>query len=261
MGNFKILCLGDAVGPAALEAISKNLASLRKKYGADMVIINGENVSSGNGIMPDEADQLFYSGVDVITGGNHIWQKNRIYSYLDDTSEIIRPANYPPSNPGHGYTIVNMGAARVLVMNVLGTVFMESLACPFETVDKILEREKGNYDISVLDIHAEATAEKKSLAYYLDGRVNVIFGTHTHVATADEQVLPKGSGYITDLGMCGCQESCLGVEAEIIIDKLKSKMPARFKLAEGDITLCGALFELDENFKAVSVTRIKEREL
>lgn len=261
MEKFKILCFGDVVGPAALDVFTKNLSRLRKKYGADMVIVNGENVSEGNGIMPDEADALLYSGVDVITGGNHIWQKNRIFSYLDDKNEIIRPANYPPSNPGRGYTVVDMGSARVLVMNVLGTVFMESLACPFETVDKILEKEKGRYDIAVLDIHAEATAEKKALAYYLDGRVNVIFGTHTHVATADEQVLPKGSGYITDLGMCGCEKSCLGVESEIIIEKLKSKMPARFKLADGEITLSGALFELDKDFRVRSVERIKESEL
>lgn len=261
MEKFKILCFGDIVGPATLEAFTKNLPQMRKKYGADMVIVNGENVSEGNGIMPDEADALIYSGVDVITGGNHIWQKNRIFSYLDEKKEIIRPANYPPSNPGRGYMVVDMGCARVLVMNVLGTVFTEPLACPFDTVDKILEKEKGNYDISVLDVHAEATAEKKALAYYLDGRINVIFGTHTHVTTADEQILPKGSGYITDLGMCGCEESCLGVESGIIIDKLKNKMPARFKLADGKITLNGALFELGRDFRVTSVSRIKESEL
>lgn len=258
MENFKILCLGDIVGPAALEALRKNLAAIRKRYGVSLVIANGENVSEGNGIMPDDADELFYAGVDVITGGNHTWQKNRIFTYLDDKNEIIRPANYPPSNPGKGYTVVSVGYARVLVMNVLGTVFMESLACPFETVDKILEKEKGNFDISVLDIHAEATAEKKALAYYLDGRVDVIVGTHTHVTTADEHILPKGSGYITDLGMCGCEESALGVEAQIVIDKLRYKMPVRFKQASGEITLNGAIFEFDKNFKVVSVSRIRE---
>ncbi len=258
MENFKILCLGDVVGPAALEALRKNLAAVRKKYGVSLVIANGENVSEGNGIMPDDADELFYAGVDVITGGNHTWQKNRIFTYLDDKNEIIRPANYPPSNPGKGYTVVSTGYARVLVMNVLGTVFMESLACPFETVDKILEKEKGNFDISVLDIHAEATAEKKALAYYLDGRVDVIVGTHTHVTTADEHILPKGSGYITDLGMCGCEESALGVEAQIVIDKLRYKMPVRFKQASGEVTLNGTIFEFDKDLRVVSVNRIRE---
>ncbi len=261
MENFKILCLGDIVGSRALEVLAKNLSIIRKKHGASLVIANGENVSEGNGIMPDEADELLYAGVDVITSGNHIWHKNRIFSYLDDKGEIIRPANYPIENPGRGYTVVDTGSARVLVMNVLGTVFMESLACPFETVDEILEKEKGNFDIAVLDIHAEATAEKKALAYYLDGRVNVIFGTHTHVTTADEQILPKGSGYITDLGMCGCEESCLGIEAGIVIDKLRYKMPVKFRQASGKVTLNGAIFELDKDFKVVSVNRIRETEL
>ncbi len=261
MGNFKILCLGDVVGTDTLDVLVKNLSALRGKYDITFVIANGENVEEGNGLMPEDADELFYSGVDVITSGNHIWRKNRIHQYLDDKSEIIRPANYPSSTPGKGYTIVDTGSVRVLVMNVLGTVFMEPLACPFETVDKILEKEKGNFDISVLDVHAEATAEKKALAYHLDGRVNVIFGTHTHVTTADEQILPKGSGYITDLGMCGCEESALGVEVGAVIDKLKYKMPTRFKHAVGKITLNGALFELDKNFKVVSVTRIKETDL
>ncbi len=258
MKNFRILCFGDVVGPEALDGFNKSLPALRKKYEADMIIVNGENVSEGNGIMPDEADSMIYSGVDVITSGNHIWQKNRIFQYLDDKNEIIRPANYPPSNPGRGYTVVDMGSARVLVMNVLGTVFMDALACPFETVDKILEREKGRYDISVLDIHAEATSEKKALGYYFDGRVNVIFGTHTHVSTSDGHVLPKGSGYITDLGMCGVEETCLGVESQIIIDLLKNKMPARFKLATGKITLNGALFEVGGDGKVNTVTSVKE---
>ncbi len=261
MENFKILCLGDIVGSDALSTVTKNLSALRKKYDISFVVANGENVSDGNGIMPEDADELFYSGVDLITSGNHIWKKNRVFRYLDDKNEIIRPANYPATNPGRGYAVVDTGVARVLVINVLGTVFMDSLACPFETVDKILDKEKGNFDVSVLDIHAEATSEKKALGYYLDGRVSVIFGTHTHVATADEQILPKGSGYITDIGMCGCEDSALGVEAGIVIDKLRYKMPIKFRQAKGKIALNGAVFELDKNFKTVSVKRIKETDL
>ena len=258
MGNFNLLCLGDIVGPDTLSCMQKNLGAVRRKYDVSMVVANGENVAEGNGIDPEDAEDLFACGVDVITSGNHVWKKNRIYSYLDDKEEIIRPANYPSSVPGKGYTIFETGVARVLVMNVLGTMFMDSLACPFETVDKILEREKGRYDISALDIHAEATAEKKALGYYLDGRVNAIFGTHTHVTTADEQILPKGSGYITDVGMCGCEESALGVEVENVISKFRTKMPTRFKLASGKITLSGVLFYFDNNFRLVSVERIKE---
>ena len=258
MGNFNLLCLGDIVGPETLSCMQKNLGAIRRKYGVSMVVANGENVAEGNGITPEDAEDLFACGVDVITSGNHIWKKNRIYSYLDDKEEILRPANYPSSVPGKGYTVFETGVARVLVMNVLGTMFMDPLGCPFETVDKILEREKGRYDISVLDIHAEATAEKKALGYYLDGRVNAIFGTHTHVTTADEQILPKGSGYITDVGMCGCEESALGVDVENVITRLKTKLPTRFKPASGKINVNGLLFSFDKNLKLTSVERIKE---
>ena len=258
MAGIRILCLGDIVGQQTLSALQKNLGTIRKKHRIDMVLANGENISEGNGIMPDDADTLFYSGVDVISSGNHIWQKNRIYSYLDDKKDIIRPANYPSSAPGRGYTVCEIAGVRVLVMNVLGRVFMESLDCPFETVDRILERERGNFDLSVLDIHAEATAEKKALGYYLDGRVSAIFGTHTHVTTADEQILPKGSGYITDLGMCGCESSALGVEVDAVIEKLKSKLPVRFKQAIGEITLNGVVFDFDSEMKLKEIFRVKE---
>lgn len=259
MAGLRILCLGDIVGQQTLLVLRKQLGAIRKKYGVDMVIANGENVAEGNGIMPDDADELLYSGVDVITGGNHSWQKNRIYQYLDDKSEIIRPANYPAEAPGRGYTIYETAGVRVLVINMLGRVFMEPLDCPFEASDRILEREKGNYDISILDFHAEATAEKKSLGYYLDGRVSAIFGTHTHVTTADEQILPKGSGYITDVGMCGCEDSALGVDVATVIEKLKNKLPVRFKQASGTITLNGIVFEFDGKFRTVKVERIRER--
>lgn len=261
MESFKILCLGDTVGPQTLSYLQKNLGAVRQKYNVSFVTANGENIAEGNGITPDDADELFASGVDVITLGNHTWKKNKIYTYLDDKEEIIRPANYPSNAPGKGYTIFDTGSVRVLVMNILGTVFMESLACPFETADKILAREEGNYDISLLDIHAEATAEKKAIAYYLDGRVSAVYGTHTHITTADEQILPKGSGYITDVGMCGCEESALGVEVSDVIAKLKNKMPTRFRQTSGKITLNGVVFEFDKKFKLVSVMRIKETDL
>ncbi len=262
MEKFTLLCLGDTVGQATLDCLRKNLGGIRKKYAIDIVVANGENIAEGNGIMPDDADELFMSGVDLISGGNHTWQKNRIYSYLDDKSEIIRPANYPASCPGTGYTVYDCGGLRILFMNIMGNVFMEALDSPFDTADKILEKEKGKYDISLLDFHAEATAEKKALGYYLDGRVDVIFGTHTHVTTADEQILPKGSAYITDVGMCGCEESALGVDVNAVISKFRTKMPTRFVHAVGNITLNGLLVTFTKQggmFKPSEVMRFRER--
>ena len=191
----------------------------------------------------------------MITSGNHVWKKNRIYTYLDDKEEIIRPANYPSSAPGKGYTIFETGVARVLVMNVLGTMFMDSLACPFETVDKILEREKGRYDISVLDIHAEATGEKLAIGYAYDGRINVIFGTHTHVKTQDLQILPSGTGYVTDVGMCGESGGIIGMDASVVVERMRTHLPLPFKAASGACRADGAIFTLDTSSGKVTCVK------
>jgi len=255
---MKILCLGDIVGPQAVEHISKNLWNYRRQNDLSLVVANGENADEGNGISMPTAEKLLSRGIDVLTSGNHIWKKKDVYSFLDDSSYIIRPVNYPGSNPGKGCTIVDANGYRVLVINVQGTAFMEALADPFDSVDKTLRENAGNYDFAILDIHAEATSEKLALAHYFDGRISVIFGTHTHVPTADAKILPKGSGYITDLGMCGVQDGILGVEPEIIINRFRSKMPARFALKKGDPLACGALFELDADSGRVgSVKRVE----
>lgn len=254
---MKILALGDVVGKDAVTYLEKNLWLKREELDADVVIVNGENASDIYGIDECDAKALLSSGADVITLGNHAFGKKNIFTLLSDSNSIIRPANYPALTPGGGYTILNLGGRRVLCVNVLGTALMESLACPFATVDKILDREKGNYDVSIIDIHAESTSEKMALGKYFDGRINVIFGTHTHVQTADEQVFPKGSGYITDIGMVGPKDSVIGSSTDAVIERFRTKIGARLTVAEGEIKACGALFELDnETKKALSVKRI-----
>lgn len=254
---MNILCIGDIVGPAAVDFVTKNLWKIRKEYGVSLVVANGENADLGNGLLENTAKVLLQSGVDVITSGNHIWQKSGVYSFLDDCRYLLRPANYPASNPGHGWVIVDADGYRVLVMNVQGLVFMEPLASPFDTVDLILEKNKGEYDIAVLDIHAEATSEKAALAHYFDGRIDIICGTHTHVQTADERILPGGSAFITDLGMCGVQNSALGVKYEPIIRRLRTGMPQRFELANGNITMNSVIFVYNQqNSKVELVKRV-----
>lgn len=256
-GEAKILVLGDVCGACGTGALKKKLWELRKECGADMVIANGENAAVGNGLDKESAQELFTAGVDVITSGNHIWKKSSVQSLLDNCEYVIRPANYPGGCPGSGYCIFDMCSYRVLVINVLGTVYMESLDSPFETADRILKREEGNYDICIIDIHAEATSEKIAFAKYFDGRVSAVFGTHTHVQTADSTVFHGGTGYITDAGMCGAKDSVLGIKNDIIIRKFLTKMPVRHEEADGDAIICGCLFTVEtDSGKCVSAERI-----
>ncbi len=239
---MKILCLGDIVGPTAVDRMCETLWKIRRERQIDFVMLNGENADAGNGITGSTAKRLLSAGVDVITGGNHIFKKREVYRYLDDEERILRPANYPDDLPGKGYAILDVCGWRILVINVQGTVFMDALDCPFRTVEKILNRCQGKYDLSLMDIHAEATSEKIALARYFDGKIDMIVGTHTHVPTADARILPKGSGYITDLGMCGVTESALGVDVECAIYKLRYKIPTKFELACGNVTFQGVEF-------------------
>lgn len=254
---MKILAVGDVVGARAVEYLKSNLWKIRSENQIDFTVVNGENAAEIHGIGADDARTLISSGADLITLGNHTYGRRDICDFLSESESIIRPANYPPMAPGGGYTLLNVCGWRILGINILGTALMESLACPFTTVDRILEREKGNYDFAILDIHAEATSEKLALARYFDGRISVIFGTHTHVQTADERILPNGSGYITDLGMTGPVNGIIGTEADAVIEKFRTKMPVRFKVAGGEIKAYGAIFELDTDTKKVkSVRRI-----
>ena len=252
---MKILAIGDVVGSRAVAYLKEKLWNVRASLGADFVIANGENASEIHGISAADAEDILSSGVDVITLGNHSFGRKDICTTLNDSSYIIRPANYPPFVPGSGSTVVNICGWRFLCMNVLGTALMDSMACPFATVDKLLASEAGSYDVSVLDIHAESTSEKIALARYFDGRINVIFGTHTHVATADERVLPNGSGYITDLGMTGPINGVIGADADAVIERMRTKIPTHFRVADGEVKAYGALFELDTDKKCVTAVR------
>lgn len=255
---MKILAIGDIVGTKSVQYLKEKLWGVRRENGIDLVVANGENASDIHGIGVADAELIFESGADVITLGNHTYGRRDIYTLLGDSQYIIRPANYPALAVGGGYTTVKIGGWRILCINVMGTALMEPLACPFATVDRILEREAGSYDLAVMDIHAEATSEKIALAKYFDGRINVMFGTHTHVPTADEQILPCGSGYITDLGMTGPIGGVIGADAASVIEKFRTKMPVRFKVAEGDIVAMGAIFTLDDSTRRVTeVRRIK----
>ena len=255
---MRILALGDIVGLAAVDYLREKLWSYRKENKIDFVVANGENTNDIFGLGADEANALLDCGVDVITTGNHVWGRRDIYDYLDGTEAVIRPANYPSGSPGSGYTIVNADGFKILCINVLGTVFMDSLTSPFDAVDAILAREEGNYDIALLDVHAEATSEKVAVGYHFDGRINAVFGTHTHVQTADERVLPNGSGYITDLGMTGPKDGILGVEKETVLYRFLTKMPKRYTVAQGDIEAQGAIFDIDPFAKrTLSVKRVK----
>lgn len=244
---MKILIIGDVVGSRSVEYLESKLRRLRDTMKLDLVIANGENASEIHGISADAARDILRAGVDVITLGNHAFGKKDILSFLSDEENVIRPANYPPTCPGGGYTIYDVNGYRVLVINVMGTALLEPLACPFETVDRILSREEGNFDLSILDVHAEATSEKKALGYYFDGRINVIFGTHTHVPTADEQIFPRGTAYITDVGMTGPKISVIGTDKDAVIERFRTHLPVRFTVAGGEIEANALFVDIDES--------------
>ena len=253
---MRILALGDVVGGCAVEYLEKTVWEIRGKHRIDFVVANGENASDIRGISAQFAKRLLNAGIDVITLGNHALGQRDLYPLLDQGEQIVRPANFPPQAPGMGYTIADACGYRMLCINVCGRVNMDSYGDPFDAVEKILSREEGRYDYALLDIHAEATSEKMALARVFDGKIHVIFGTHTHVATADEQILPGGSGYQTDLGMCGPHNGVIGTKTACVLERMRNLMPARFSVAEGDIQAHGTIFELNGN-RVVSVERIR----
>lgn len=242
---MNILAVGDVVGSAGCEYLRRRLPALKKLKGIDLVVVNGENSADGNGITPSSAQHLFDSGADVITTGNHVFRRREVYDFLDSRGDIVRPANYSAACPGTGYTVIDKGRVQIGVINLSGMAYMPQAENPFTCVDEVLKKLSG-CRIILVDIHAEATAEKKALGYYLDSRVSAVFGTHTHVQTADARVLRGGTGYITDLGMTGPAESVLGVNPQTSVNWLKTGMPARFDTAEGDCMLNGCIFEIDD---------------
>ncbi len=243
---MRILCIGDVVGSIGCQFLRSKLHAVKKIKGIDFVICNGENSADGNGITPVSAKYLFDSGVDALTLGNHAFRRREIYEYLDESVFMVRPANFPEkTTPGRGIINVDTGRRIISIINIMGNSYMDNtLNCAFECADKMIKKAESN--IIIVDFHAEASGEKRAMGYYLDGRVSAVFGTHTHVQTSDAQVLPKGTGYITDVGMTGTIHSALGVKSEIIINKLKTKMPARFDLASGDCKMECAIFDIDD---------------
>ncbi len=243
---MKILALGDVIAPAAVDYLCKELPRARKTYGADLVIVNAENASFLAGIRPDAAERLFEAGADVLTGGNHTLQTRDAWEMLDENPRVLRPINYPAEAPGYGSAITEAGGCRVLVLNAMGTALIEPvLDSPYPYLERALERFRGEYDIAVLDFHAEATGEKYAMAHAFDGRIAAVWGTHTHVPTADVQILPAGTGYVTDLGCVAPSGGIMGVETSVICERMRKHVPVPYRVARGDVRAEGVLFEID----------------
>lgn len=246
-----ILAIGDIIGRPGRKAVSQLLPGLRRQYGLDMVIANGENAAGGVGLTPETARELLSSGVDVITSGNHIWAQKEIIPDLDSEMPILRPLNYPPGVPGRGY----IARGAVAVVNLLGRTFIGDFDCPFRAMDQLLAELEQR--VVIVDFHAEATSEKVAMGRYLDGRVSAVLGTHTHVGTIDTRILPQGTAYVTDIGMCGPVDSVIGDDAEEVIKRFLTAMPHRLSVGKGKTALNAVMVEIDEDTgKALSIERI-----
>ena len=244
---YHILAVGDVVGEEGLRHLSRHLRQVKKMKNIAFAVVNGENIA-GNGLTADQAEDLFAAGADVITLGNHTWGKVQIADYLEDSPYILRPANYTARAPGRGYGVYDCGAIRIAVMNLIGRCDLDSNADnPFFVADRLLKGEKDKPTFTLVDFHAEATSEKLAMAYWLDGRVSALWGTHTHVPTADERVFPKGTGYITDLGMTGPVESVLGIRPEQSVETFLGGLPGRYRVAGGPCKMQCAIFTLDSD--------------
>ena len=245
---MKILVIGDVTSPRGVEHLKKKLWKFREENKIDFCVVNGENASFINGISAELAEILLRAGADCITGGNHTLMNRAAYSFLDESGEVLRPLNFGDSAVGRGYGIYDAMGYRILVLNAMGNVHIDpTLDSPFSYIDRVLSSEAGNYDFSILDFHAEATGEKLAVAYEYDGKINVIFGTHTHLRTADLQILPNGTGYITDVGMCGESGGILGMDKDIVIKRMRTHVPYSFKAASGECVANATIFTLDQS--------------
>ncbi len=248
---MRILAVGDIVAADGREFIYNNLGRIKSKYNIDYCIANGENAANTNGITMDIANAILRAGADVITLGNHTFANREYSGVLSDVPRVIRPANYPPETEGSGWYVDDLGFVRIGVINAIGRVNMDPMDCPFRATEKALAEMNGMADIIIIDFHAETTSEKLAFANYFDGKVDVVFGTHTHVQTADNHILPNGTAYITDIGMTGVRDSVLGVKKEIIVDMYYSRKKFRFEKAEGEVWFSGAVFDYNEKEKRV----------
>jgi metallophosphoesterase (TIGR00282 family) len=259
---MRLLFLGDVVGRPGRRALASVIPRLRRDADVDFVVANGENASHGKGINPRAAEELRDAGVDVVTSGNHIWQHREIIPYLEENQRLLRPLNYQPQVPGAGWTVrpSQRSGTPVGVINLIGRTFMPPAACPFWAVEEILPAVRRDAVVILVDMHGEATSEKVGMGWFLDGKVSAVVGTHTHVQTADESVLPGGTAYLTDAGMCGPEQSVLGIRTEQVLSRFRTQMPVRFEVAPGPVLVQGALIDVDaESGRATAITRIRER--
>lgn len=258
---MKILFVGDIVGSPGRQAVKELLPGLRKELSLDFVIANAENAAGGSGITSKVAQELFDAQVDVLTSGDHIWKKKEIFEFINNEPRIIRPLNFPAGAPGCGWGVFKTGKnISVGVICVLGRVFMEALDCPFKAVKSAIEAITKETNIIIVDIHAEATSEKIALGWYLSGQVSAILGTHTHIQTADERILPPGTAYLTDAGMTGPYDSVIGRRIENVLERFLSSVPVRFEVAEENVQLHGAVVDINENTgRASSIVRVQRK--
>lgn len=258
---MKILFIGDIVGSPGREAVNKLLPKLKAEHSLDFVIANAENSSGGSGITQKVAEELFNSGVNVLTSGDHIWKKKEIFELINQEERILRPLNYPAGAPGRGSSIFKTKSGeKIGVINVNGRVFMDALECPFKGVLAAREELIQETKVIIVDIHAEATSEKVALGWYLDGKVSAVLGTHTHIQTADEKIMPQGTAYITDVGMAGPYDSVIGRKVDDVLTRFLTAIPVRFEVAEENIQLHAVVLDIEEKSgKARSITRIQEK--
>lgn len=253
---MRVLFVGDVVGSPGRHGLEKAMPGLRERHAPDLVIVNGENSAGGLGITEGTAEELFAAGADVITTGNHVYKHREVYEYLDHSDRVVRPANYPHANPGRGHTVLEVAGTRVAVVNLSGAVQLKVARSPFIEIDLILERLQGEADVVIVDFHAEVTSEKVAMGWHLDGRVAALLGTHTHVPTADAQVLPGGTAYISDAGMTGSRAGVIGVKREQALEALITQMPVRFETAEDDVWVMGVAIEIAPNGLAESIEQL-----
>ena len=258
---MKILFLGDVVGKPGRQAIRSALPRLIGREDIAFVIANCENAAGGAGIDPRSADELLDAGVDLLTSGNHVWRKREILPYIEADRKLLRPANFPPGVPGAGWAVCELaGGTRVAVLNLIGRVFMDSVDCPFQAAQALVPELQRQASVLVVDMHAEATSEKSAMGWFLDGKVAAVLGSHTHVQTADERILPAGTAYITDVGMCGPTESVIGVRPEQVLHRFLTHMPTKFDTAGGPAIMQGAIVDIDAGTgRARSIRRVQEQ--
>ena len=258
--TLRVLAVGDVVGQPGLRALFTGLGDLVRRTGADLVVANAENAADGFGLEPAGAERLFACGVHVITSGNHIWQRREIWPMLETRAELLRPENYPPGVPGHGHCIVTVKDTAVLVLNLEGRVNLSPLRDPFATGRSVLRQARGKARVAIVDFHAESVEEKEALAAWLDGEAAAVIGTHTHVQTADERLLPKGTAYLTDIGMTGPVEGVIGMRRDTAIHRALSQMPLKMVVQEGPSEIQGCLVTVDARTgRATAIERVRER--